>query len=123
MKHYFLISLAIVNFAFAQNPRNTICTDAQINAEINVYFSEKEKGKTGAIGNCLLTAILRNIELDQIRGLRVNPELVNETAQVLRVADELDRKKYGLRPGEKIGPEHIKAEMSERGLDPNGDPL
>ncbi len=103
--------------------RAPICTDSQINYEINVYFSEKVKARAGVIGNCLLTAIQRNLELDQIRGLRVQPELINEMDQVLRVAEELDRKKYGLKPGEKIGPEHIKAEISERGLDPDGNPL
>ncbi len=113
-----------VAFAWAQNSsRSTLCTDTQINHEINVYFAEKAKNSSSAMGPCLLTAIRKNQELDQIRGLRIHPELNTETAHVLRVAEELDRKKFGLKPGEKIGPEHIKAEIFERGLDPNGDPL
>ncbi|MFN9067267.1 MAG: hypothetical protein ACK5V3_08575, partial [Bdellovibrionales bacterium] len=118
-----LIAICVA-IAWAQtSPRQPLCTDSQINHEINVYLAEKAKNSSSVMGPCLIMAVRKNQELDQIRGLRIHPELSTETAHVLRVAEEMDRKKFGLKPGEKIGPEHIKAEMFERGLDPNGEAL
>lgn len=119
----FIITLALTLLTSCISLASEACNDLKLGNEVNAYYAAQSRGIKAPIGSCLLRAMELVLQKEQIQGLRVHPELINETALVLRVAEELDRKRFGLKEGEKMGPAHIKAEVFERGLDPDGNPL
>lgn len=113
MNQWILLTFSVFLSLPAWSQAKLVCTDEKLFDEITTYYGVKRQTGRIEVGACLQKAITETLDVMTIQGLRGNSELLNDDTLVAQVQEDLQVRMTA----------KIKAEIFEKGLDPNGNPI